>query len=142
MPPWDAAVTNETYLVVSYFSSASIGALIALVTASELARPARQALAGLAGPLARMFRRALPVWLVLAVLLAFLSVTYFDCAHTTYEQIVADRDHLAATARRQGSHMAWYLAVGLLAYGLVLAGALLVKARQARPHGDRQDSSR
>ena len=121
---------NERYLVVSYFAAAGIGVAMALATALVLGGPIRRALAA-AAPLARLLRRALPPWLVLAVLLGFLSVTYFDCQHKTYQDIVANRYHLVEKTFEQGSHMAVYLASALVAYGLVLGIGLAAQARRA-----------
>ena len=123
-------MTNPTYLWVSYFGAALAGVALALLTAAGLSSPLGKALAGLAGPLAALLRRALPAWLVLAVLLGFLSVSYFDCQHTSYRQVVADRQHLAATTRQHGGQMVWYLAAGLTAYALALVPALAVKSRR------------
>jgi len=121
---------NERYLVVSYFAAAGIGVAMALATALVLGGPIRRALAA-AAPLARLLRRALPPWLVLAVLLGFLSVTYFDCQHKTYQDIVADRHHLVERTFEQGSQMAVYLAAALVAYGLALGIGLAAQARRA-----------
>ena len=80
-------MSNESYLICSYFAAAGIGLFLAALTASELARPLREAVAGLTEPMARILRRVLPVWLILAVLLGFMSVTYFDCAHDSYATV-------------------------------------------------------
>jgi hypothetical protein len=121
---------NERYLVVSYFAAAGIGVALALATALVLGGPIRRALAA-AAPLAQLLRRALPPWLVLAALLGFLSVTYFDCQHKTYQDIVAGRLYLVDKTFEQGSQMAVYLAAALVAYGLVLGICLAVQARKA-----------
>jgi hypothetical protein len=121
---------NERYLVVSYFAAAGIGVAAAVATALVLGGPIRRALAA-AAPLGRLLRRALPAWLVLAVLLGFLSVTYFDCHYKTYQDIVASRYHLVEKTFEQGSQMAVYLASALVAYGLALGIGLAVQARRA-----------
>jgi len=129
-------MTNEQYLVVSYFASAGAGILLAFLTALFLSGPLTRALQRVARPLASVFRRFLPSWLILAVLLGFLSVTYYDCSHGTYQEIVADRDHLVQKNFEQGADMTWYLAAALAAYGLVLGLSLLGGLRAAPP--DRQ----
>ena len=124
-------MTNESYLVVSYFAAAGAGVLLAVLTALLLSAPLRGALAAVARPLATVFRRALPSWLILAVLFGFFSVTYFDCSHNTYQKIVADPHHLVQKNFEQGADMAEYLATALAAYSLVLVFSLLGAARRA-----------
>ena len=125
-------MTNEHYLIVSYFVAVGAGLAAAAGTAAILSGPLRQALAGAFAPLGRMFRRLLPPWLILAVLLGFASVTYFDCTHGSYEEIVADRAHLAAKTRQHASTMATCLAVGLMTYSLALGCCLFARARTGR----------
>ena len=95
MPFWGDTVTNEQYLYVSYFVAAGAGITAAAVMIVWLGRTHREATGGAAAKgLGIVLRRAFPTWLVLAVLLGFMSVTYYDCGHDSYTAIVADREHL------------------------------------------------
>ena len=124
-------MTNETYLYLSYFSAAAIGVLAAVATGLVLRRRHREAAGGeAAGGLGRLLRRAFPAWLVLAALLGFMSVTYFDCGHKTYPSIVGDRAHLVCKTQEQASEMAYYLAAALVAYGFVMMLSLWARARK------------
>jgi len=129
-------MTNEQYLVVSYFAAAAAGVLLGVLTTLCLSRPLTKALEGVARPLAVVFRRFLPPWLILAVLLGFFSVTYYDCKHNTYQDIVSDRHHLVQKNFEQGSRMTQYMAAALAAYGLVL-GLSLWGGVRARSPADR-----
>jgi len=125
-------VTNENYLYLSYFAAAAIGVLGAAATALVLRRRHREAAGGeAAGGLGRLLRRAFPAWLILAVLLGFMSVTYFDCGHKTYPSIVGDRAHLVCKTQEQASEMAYYLAAALVAYGFVMMLSLWARARKS-----------
>lgn len=119
-------MTNEEYLVVSYFCAAGGGVAGAVLTALVLRGSLRRAVAGVLGPVGRLFRRVLPAWLVLLVLFAFISVSYMDCGHKTYQDVVTDRGHLEQVTRTQVSDMLNYLAVGLLAYTAALAIMLII----------------
>ena len=77
-------------------------------------------------------RRAFPTWLVLAVLLGFMSVSYFDCTHGDYAEIVADRPHLIRKSQEQASSMLNYLAIAVTAYGFVLILFLWARAKPMR----------
>jgi purine-cytosine permease-like protein len=123
-------VTNEQYLQVSYFLAATAGVVAAVVTGLLLARAHREATEAPAlARLGKLLRRVFPTWLILAVLLGFLSVSYFDCDHHSYSAVVANREYLVNKTEEQASSMARYLATALIAYGFVLAGFLLARAR-------------
>jgi hypothetical protein len=123
-------VTNELYLYVSYFAAGAGGVGLAALTAIMLAGPNRRATGWAALPqLGKFLRRALPSWLILAVLLGFISVTYFDCSHNTYAEIAADRGHLVDKTQEQVHRMVLLLAVALLSYSCVLALFLIAGAR-------------
>ena len=129
-------MTNEQYLIVSYFAVIGGGALLAAVTALLLRGSLRRAVSGLLRPVGVALRRMLPTWLILLVLFAFMSVSYMDCSHSTYDDVVNDRDHMVIVTHRQTSKVLLYLAVALLAYAAVLGVALIVcpgegKARPA-----------
>jgi hypothetical protein len=121
---------NEPYLTVSYFAAAAAGVVGAVVVALVLRKALRRALAVCTSPLAHLLRRALPAWLILAVLLGFLSVTYFDCEHGSYETIVADREHLIGKTCEQGSTMSLYVAGGLVLFSLLVGLAIFAHARK------------
>lgn len=124
-------MTNEPYLMVSYFAVAGAGVLAAVGIAFVLRKPLRHALASHATPLGRILRRALPAWLILGVLLGFLSVTYFDCTHESYAKIVADRGHLVSKTCEHGSAMSLYVAGGLVVFSLLVGLCLFAHARHA-----------
>lgn len=126
-------MTNEQLLHISYFASAAVGVGLAVITALILARPHRLATAGtVLRKLGSILRRVLPSWLVLAALLGFMSVSYFDCGHSDYAAIVADRPHLIDKTQEHLSRMSLYLAVALTAYGFVLVLFLWARARRMR----------
>ena len=133
MPFWGDTVTNEQYLYVSYFVAAAAGITAAAVMILWLGRAHREATAGAAtNVLGIVLRRAFPAWLILAVLLGFMSVTYFDCSHGSYATIVEDRQHLIHKTQEQVTAMCRYLAVALVAYGFVVMLFLWARARSVR----------
>jgi len=133
MPFWGDTVTNEQYLYVSYFVAAAAGITAAAVMILWLGRAHREATAGAAtNVLGIVLRRAFPAWLILAVLLGFMSVTYFDCSHGSYATIVEDRQHLIHKTQEQVTAMCRYLAIALIAYGFVMMLFLWARARSVR----------
>jgi H+/Cl- antiporter ClcA len=128
-------VTNEQYLHVSYFAAAIGGAALATLTAALLASANRQATQGRILPrLGKFLRRVLPPWLILTLLLGFMSVSYMECR--SYSEVVADRSYLVDKTQQQIHRMAIYLAIAVMAYAAVLVLFLWARAR-ALWYGDR-----
>ena len=119
-------MTNEQYLIVSYFSAAGGGVAAAVLTALLLRSRLREAVSSLVKPIGRVMRRVLPTWLILLVLFAFMSVSYIDCSHHTYQEVVEDRPHMVRITHKQLEDMATWLAVGLSVFALALSVMLVV----------------
>jgi hypothetical protein len=129
-------VTNETYLYVSYFAAVSLGLVLTFVILAILRGPHREATAiGTAKKVGSFMRRVFPLWLIVAVLLAFISVSYIDCSHKDYQQVVADRGHLVSKTQEQVWTMLAWLAVALFTYCLMLVLFLWAAARTRRNKG-------
>jgi hypothetical protein len=114
-------MTNEQYLIVSYFIVAGGSAVAGAVTVLILRGPLRKAVAWIAAPVGRFLGRGFVAWILLAAMLGFLSVSYFDCNHSTYQSIVQDREHMVQVTHSQVSAIFQYLLIALLAYSLGLA---------------------
>ena len=61
----------------------------------------------------------------MGVILGFTLVSYFDCSHHTYKEVVADRPHMVAVTFGQISTMCVLLALFLAIYVLSLTIALV-----------------
>jgi len=132
-------VTNETFLYLSYFSALILGLGLACVTLAALRKSHREIIASDAvGMLGSLIKRVFSFWVFVAVLLAFISVSYIDCSHENYASVVADRDHLVNKTQEHLSRMSICLAVALFTYCLALILFLWagVKARQSAPPGN------
>lgn len=114
-------MTNEQYLIVSYFVVAGGSVVAGAVTALALRGPLRKAVAWIAAPVGRFLGRGFVAWTLLAAMLAFLSVSYFDCGHSTYQSIVQDRGHMVKVTHHQVETILQWLLVALMAYSLGLA---------------------
>ncbi len=119
-------MTNDEYLVVSYIAARDLGIITVVTIALLMRRPLRLAVVGLAGRIGLIARRVFPIWLMLLVLFAFMSVSYLDCSHHNYQQVVAEKDYLVERTCLQTEHMMLWLAIGILAFSMALSVMLLV----------------
>jgi hypothetical protein len=70
----------------------------------------------------------MPTWLIVAALCAFTSVSYFDCGHHTYRQVVEDGPHMVAVTHTQAQYVLIGLGIVVFTYALGLAVAMAVFA--------------
>ena len=122
-------MTNDQYLIVSYFVCAAISVAAGILVYLYLRRPfAAVADAASGKHLPSLLKRLLPCGLVFPALLGFLSVTYQSCNRTTYTEIVESRSYLVTKNHEQISAILFYVLVAVLFWNLI---ALLI-LRSAR----------
>ncbi len=123
-------MTNETYLYVSYFSAIILGLALATVTAVVLRKPHQKIVAAAkVRKLGSLVKRVFSFWVFVAVLLAFISVSYIDCSHENYAKVIADRDHLIDKTQAHVCRMSICLAIALFTYCFALVLFLWARAR-------------
>jgi hypothetical protein len=123
-------MTNEQYLVVSYFCVAVISGVIGLVAYYWLRAPFHQ----LAGTLpwkalSELLSRLFPVGLVLPAVLGFVSVSYRGCSTQEYEKIIANRSYLISKNQDQISASLNHVIWAVLAWCVLVSIVLAVKRR-------------
>ncbi|MGA2438832.1 MAG: hypothetical protein ABSF57_10020 [Acidobacteriaceae bacterium] len=114
-------MTNERYLIVSYFVCAALSIALGVVVYLAL----RRSFAGVADAapgkgLPSMLKRFLPCGLVLPALFGFVSVSYQSCDRTTYTEIVASRGYLVAKNQEQISSILLYILFAVVFWNLVV----------------------
>jgi hypothetical protein len=117
-------MTNERYLIVSYFVCATLAIALGVVVYLAL----RRSFAGVADAapgkgLPSMLKRLLPCGLVLPALFGFVSVSYQSCDRTTYTEIVASRGYLVAKNQEQIASILLYILAAVVFWNLA---ALLI----------------
>ena len=117
-------MTNEQYLIVSYFVCAALSLAAGVLVYLYLRRPFAAVAAAASGKhLPTILKRLFPCGLLFPALLGFLSVSYQSCGHTTYESIVESRSYLVAKNHEQISAILFYVVVAVLFWNLI---ALLI----------------
>jgi hypothetical protein len=116
-------LTNDQYLIVSYFVCAALSVAAGLLVYLYLRRPFAAVAGAASGKhLPTILKRLFPCGLVFPALLGFLSVSYQGCGKS-YADIVASREYLVARNHEQISAILFYVLVAVLFWNLI---ALLI----------------
>lgn len=118
-------MTNEQFLIVSYFLVAGVSLLIGLGTYVWLRAPLRELATTLPWENIRaLLKRLFPVGLLFPALLGFISVNYRGCPAKEYDQIVADRSYMIGKSREQigasFTHVVWAIAAWCLIIAVLM----------------------
>ena len=135
-------MSNEQYLIVSYFFVGVLSTVIAMAVYAFLRRP----LAGLAGVfpnrnLASVLRKLFPAGLLLPALAGFLSVSYHGC-HESYQSIIADRSYLVGKNQEQLSTICLFLMLAVLVWGIVVLLSLRTRPKEPGRGGNGEPDRR
>ena len=112
-------MTNDQYLIVSYFVCAALSLVAGVLVYLYLRRP----FAGVADSapgkhLPTLLKRLFPCGLLFPALLGFLSVSYQGC-NKSYADIVASREYLVARNHEQLSAILFYTVLAILFWNLI-----------------------
>ena len=118
-------MTNEQLLYLTYFGAAAGGVILAACTAMLLNKPLRQALRDLR--IAKFFNILLPVWLILTVILGFISVNYLECRE--YSSVINDRQYIIERSQEVVFRMAFSLKIALFVYAVIIIPQLWAAAK-------------
>lgn len=114
-------MTNEQYLIASYFASAAVsitlGTLLYFYLRRSFGEIAKTA-SGRGFP--AILKKLFPYGLVFPALMGFISVTYSSCNHETHEKIVLNREYLVEKNQEQLSSTLLSLVIAILAWNVVL----------------------
>lgn len=129
-------MSNEHYLIVSYFLVGLVSMCLGIAVYRVLRTPFAAIAEAVTGRLrSRVLTRALGVCMTLAAVLGFLSVSYNERGCVSYEQIVKNRDYLVQTNHRQlQSTGDWIVSTVFLWCIVVLICLLALRSAQANRH--------
>jgi hypothetical protein len=125
-------MTNEHYLIVSYFLFGLVSLGLGVAAYRVLRRPfsaVAEAVAGKFG--SSILKRALAVSLPMAAILGFLSVNYRACG-MSYEEVVKDRSYLEQLNRQQLQHAGNWIVYVVFAWGVVVLICLVALRRKEK----------
>ena len=114
-------MTNERYLITSYFVGTALSAGLGTMVYLFLRRPFGGIVNAASGErLSSMVKRLLPWGLLFPALLGFVSVSYQGCNRTTYEQIVQNRSYLVEKNQEQISSVFLYILAAVVFWDVIV----------------------
>ena len=117
-------MTNNRYLIVSYFAVGAMAMAFAGATWLYLRRSFGGITRALsAGNLSQILKVMFPAGLILPAFLGFITVSYRGCGKS-YEEIVKERSYLVRINQEQISSILLWTAAALLFWDLVILFAL------------------
>jgi len=129
-------MSNEHYLVVSYFLVGIASLTLALAAYGMLRRPFAAITEAVAGSRrAATLRRILALSITMAAVLGFLSVNYRGCG-MSYEEIVKERSYLVQKNWEQLQGAGNWIAYTVLAWGVVVVIGLVALRRKGEGSKD------
>jgi len=129
-------MTNEHYLIVSYFLFGLVSLALGVAAYRVLQRPFAAIAEAVAGRFrSSILKRALAVSMAMAAVVGFLSVSYRGCG-MSYEQIVKDRSYLEQVNRHQLQSTGNWIVYAVFAWGFVVVICLAVLRRKKESSGN------
>ena len=122
-------MTNEQYLVISYFTVGLLSFAFALAIYLLLRHSFIAVTQAVRGKLSIILRRLFFIGIILPALGGFFSVSFRSCSKVTYVQIIADRSYLVAKNQEQLSTSLSYVVIALLLWGLIILGAFVINKK-------------
>jgi len=125
-------MTNEHYLIVSYFVVGFVSLGLGAAAYRALRRPFAEIAEAVAGRFgSTILKRALAVSMTVAAVVGFLSVSYTQqgCGKS-YEEVVKDRSYLVQVNQQQLQGASDWVVYGVFAWCFVVVICLVVLRRK------------
>ena len=135
-------MSDERYLIVTYFLTGCVSLLIGLAAFLWLRRPIGQIAVVRYRALGEVIHRFFPASTLLIAVAAFASVSYYACGTRDYHQIVSDRPYIRSMERAQISASFEWLAWLAIFWGVVILLYLLAIRRRDAAEQTGADASR
>jgi hypothetical protein len=113
-------MTNERYLIASYFAGAALSAGLGTIVYLFLRRPFGGVADAASGKRLSVLKRLFPWGLLFPAVLGFVSVSYQGCGRTTYEEVVRNRSYLVEKNQEQVSSVLLYILVAVVFWDVMV----------------------
>lgn len=129
-------MSNEQYLIVSYFTVGAACFGLGLLTYALLRRSfgiLTNTTPG--GRFGQLLRRLFLLGIVLPALAGFFSVTFRSCERTSYQSVIADRAYLIAKNQEQLGTSLSHVSMALLIWAIIVSIGLATRGRGKKESG-------
>src|SRR5437879_12810546 len=113
-------MTNDAYLVVSYFICGALSIALGTLVYLFLRRPFTVVADAAPRKLRSILKRLFPIGLLFPAFLGFVSVSYQSCNRQTYAKIVENRSYLVEKNQEQISSTLLSILVAVLVWYAVI----------------------
>jgi hypothetical protein len=123
-------MSNERYLILSYFCFAAVCLGLGVLVFYILRRPFGAIVDALPGSRSALLKRALLLSLTMASVLGFLGVSYTNKGCMSYEQVVKERSYLVDRNMEQLQNAAGWIVAAVFVWGVVMV--IILSARKGK----------
>jgi len=126
-------MSNERYLILSYFCLAVVCLGLGVLVYYILRRPFAAIADALGGSRSALLKRALVLSLTVASVLGFLGVSYTNKGCMSYDQVVKERSYLVDRNMEQLQNAAGWIVAAVFVWGVVMV--ILLSTRKSKAEG-------
>lgn len=126
-------MSNERYLILSYFCLAVVCLGLGVLVYCILRRPFAAIADALGGSRSALLKRALVLSLTVASVLGFLGVSYTNKGCMSYDQVVKERSYLVDRNMEQLQNAAGWIVAAVFVWGVVMV--ILLSTRKSKAEG-------
>ena len=123
-------MSNERYLIISYFVLAVVCLALGVFVRQILRKPFAAVVDATVGTRSHLVKKALTVTLTVAGVLGFLGYSYNQKGCISYEQVIQNRQTLVDANVHQVQGASYWIALTVIAWGVVVV--IFLKALQKR----------
>lgn len=119
-------MANEQFLILSYIIVGLILLVFAILTYVLLRDSFNGIMKTVPDRFSAVLKKLFFIGILFPAMAGFFSVSFRSCSKQTYAKIIAERSYLIAKNQEQLSTSLTYIAIALLAWGIIVMGALMV----------------
>ena len=129
-------MANEQFLIISYIIVGLLSLGFGILTYVWLRDSFHGIMKAVPDRFSVVLKNLFFIGILFPAMAGFFSVSFRSCSKQTYAKIIAERSYLIAKNQEQLSTSLTYIVIALLAWGIVVAGALMasrnMKAKMLR----------
>lgn len=122
-------MANEQFLILSYIIIGLLSLVFAILTYVLLRDSFNGIMKTVPDRFSVILKKLFFIGILFPAMAGFFSVSFRSCSKQTYAKIIAERSYLIAKNQEQLSTSLTYIVIALLAWGIIVVGALMVSQK-------------